>query len=61
MLPVSYIQQYLNTSITVLTKVADCTVQSAEYWCFYSTSVEIPSVLKAWPCTNITCLQNLEL
>ena len=41
MLLVSYIQQYFNTSITVLTnhclKVADCTVQSAEYWCFYGT------------------------
>ena len=41
MLLVSDIQQYFNTSVSSDKsglKVADCTVQSAEYWCFYGTS-----------------------
>ena len=46
MLLVSYIQQYVNTSITGADKsglkVADCTAQNAEYSCFYGAGVSSP-------------------
>ena len=53
MLLVSYIDQYFNTSITVLkNQVTDCTVQSAEYWCFYGTCIQVVTSLHCVPIMN---------
>ena len=46
MLLVFYIRQYFNTSFHHNSdksgiKVADCTVESAEYWCLYGTKQEL--------------------
>ena len=59
----TWIQQYFNTSIIVLTnqvlKVADCTVQSAEYWCFYCTALKIKT--NNWTTWQILSLYSIVL